>query len=207
MLFISGLTASKDFPLTANAPDFSCTRDDADSCGIEAFVTVFDPNSVGAAALQLSTFLGGSKNESSFSSPPIVDSLGRVAVIGRKESTDFPLTDDAFDAESFGRFGVREFFALLDPSGSTDSALSYATLWGGGFAVGLPRLAQGPNHSFVLSMLATSADLPTTQDTFDQTCGFGGIVDFDHCVRNAYVAVIRSGTRPCRASGATSDFN
>lgn len=83
-VYVTGQTASTNFPITANAPQARL----AGGSGItDAFVLKLAPN---GRSLLYSTFLGGSQSE--LANAITVDAKGSAFVVGRTDSTDFPAT-------------------------------------------------------------------------------------------------------------------
>ena len=84
--WVTGVTSSADFPVTAGAADssFNGTAD--------AFVSKLSAN---GSALVYSTYLGGTLSESG--NDVALDSAGDVYVAGHTYSMDFPATTGAFD--------------------------------------------------------------------------------------------------------------
>jgi murein DD-endopeptidase MepM/ murein hydrolase activator NlpD len=113
--YVTGATASADFPTTAGALDG--TLDGA----YDAFVTRLDP---AGTALDYSTFLGGA--EADAGNGLAVDAAGRAHVAGLTLSTDFPATAWAFDGGPGG--GYDAFVARLDSAGA---GLDFAATLGG----------------------------------------------------------------------------
>ena len=84
--WITGVTNSADFPVTASAADSSFN-------GVaDAFVSEL---SAGGSALLYSTYLGGTQSESG--NDFALDPGGNVYVTGHTYSMDFPVTSGAFD--------------------------------------------------------------------------------------------------------------
>ncbi len=84
--WITGVTNSADFPVTASAADSSFN-------GVaDAFVSEL---SAGGSALLYSTYLGGTQSESG--NDLALDPGGNVYVTGHTYSMDFPVTSGAFD--------------------------------------------------------------------------------------------------------------
>jgi len=159
--YISGLTASSDFPTTAGAFQTSFGGGFSD-----AFVTKL--NATGGS-LVYSTLLGGENGDQ------IVDvalnTSGPAYVTGLTDSTDFPVTPGAFQTTSGG--GLHAFVTKLNADGSS---LGYSTYLGGSsFDEGL-SIAVDANGAACVSGVTGSSDFPTTPGAFQTTYG-GGIQD------------------------------
>jgi Beta-propeller repeat len=90
--YVTGTTASADYPTTRGA--FDRTLESAD-----AFVTKLNPS---GSALVYSTFLGGTDGDEG--RDIAVDGRGRAYVTGFTDSADYPTTPDAFDRTYNGGF-------------------------------------------------------------------------------------------------------
>lgn len=154
--YITGSTTSIDFPLGSDgALDKECGEDkncDAAASSLQpnsplvpnpdVFVSKF---SADGSTLEYSTYLGGSGDDRGLGIA--VDDGGRAYLTGRTDSSNFPVTNNAFDATcgSDGQCNARltddpsdpptarrtmpdAFVAKLDPKGST---LTYSTYLGG----------------------------------------------------------------------------
>ena len=113
--FVTGSTASQDFPTTSGA--FQTSPDGGDD------VFVAGLNASGSALLY-STYLGGSGHD--FGRGIAVDGLGSAYVTGETLSADFDTTAGAFDDSFEGASDA--FVTKLNPTGTS---LSYSTLLGG----------------------------------------------------------------------------
>src|SRR5204862_138035 len=89
--YVTGFTASTDFPTTAGA--FQTTFVNAFDSDTDAFVTKLDST---GSTLVYSTYLGGSSTESG--AGIAVDASGSAYVTGQTESFDFPTTPGAFQS-------------------------------------------------------------------------------------------------------------
>ncbi|MBV9769909.1 MAG: SBBP repeat-containing protein [Bryobacterales bacterium] len=115
-VYIAGITASSDFPVTTGA--FSTINTGTQ----EAFVTKL--NSTGV--LTYSSYLGGGGSDSGLAIA--VDGTGAAYVAGQTSSGNFPVTSGAFEQSSQG--GLSDcFVSKLNAAGS---ALTYSTFLGGG---------------------------------------------------------------------------
>lgn len=141
--YVTGQTASTDFPTTALA--FQKTLGGLTN----AFVTKVNPNGTG---LVYSTYLGG--NNGDFGLGIALDSLGSAYVTGQTESTNFP-TANALQPTFGGALDA--FVAKLDPSGAS---LIYSTYLGGkSNDAGLGIAVDGSGNAYVTGA-TRSGDFP-----------------------------------------------
>ncbi len=120
-LYATGFTDIDDFPVTSGA--FQETF----GGGVDAFVTKFSPD---GSSLVYSTHLGGSGGGAAGTDRGFdiaVDDQGSAYVSGRTGSSDFPVTQGAFQTSLEGAGDA--FVAKLSPDGSS---LEYSTFLGGG---------------------------------------------------------------------------
>ncbi len=149
--YVSGRTASTDFPTTSGAFDKSLGGGD------DAFVTKLAPS---GASLVYSTYLGGDGTE--FGGGIAVDAVGAAYMTGQTASADFPTTPGALDT-SFG--GIDDAFVTkLAPSGAT---LVYSTYLGGSHFDGGSGIAVDAAGSAYVNGSTGSTDFPTTAGAFD----------------------------------------
>jgi len=161
-VYATGVTCSPNFPVTPLAfqivPQGSC----------DAFVTKLSPTA--GSGLVYSTFLGGTRGDNT--SGIAVDSAGNAYVTGATNSTDFPVTPDAFQASKAGDAGTWDaILTVLNPSGS---APLYSTHLGGGTppdpgassnSAGT-HLALDTNGNVYLTGWTYSISFPTTPGAF-----------------------------------------
>lgn len=169
--YVTGKTASPDFPVTAGA--FQTAYQ-----GRDAFVAKLAPD----GSLVYATYLGGSSMNGGGGTDEgqaiDVDAAGHVYVAGETTSVNFPVTA-AFQTELAG--GADAFVTKLTPDGS---ALVYSTFVGGvgnDIAYGITVDGQGQAHiageAVVPSTLATS-DYPVTVGAYDTACGTDDLCNF-----------------------------
>ena len=115
-IYITGVTFSRDFPVTNDSYDNSSNDSDGDS-----FISKLNPE---GTKLIFSTFVGGNKNDESYGIA--IDSNNCTYIIGTTESSNFPTSQNAFDKSYNGNDDV--FVFKLNPLGS---ALIYSTYIGG----------------------------------------------------------------------------
>jgi len=158
--YVTGETASSDFPTTASAYDTSYNGGTAAG---DAFVVKL--NSSGSALLY-GTFLGGGDYEWGYGIA--VDESGNAYVTGMTGSSDFPATVGAFDTTHNGASDA--FVVKMNPAGSD---LLYATfLGGGGGEVGCSIAVDRSGNAYVTGR-TYSSDFPTTPGAFDTSYNGG----------------------------------
>ena len=153
-VFVAGRTTSSDYPTTIGAYDTTLNgRGDA-------FVSKLDNN---LSSLVLSTFIGGSSNESS--SALAIDSSGNVFVAGTTDSTDYPTTEGAYDTTYNG--GYWDIF--VSKVDSNLSSLLSSTFIGGSDYDNASALAIDFLGNVFVAGNTESSDYPTTESAFDIT--------------------------------------
>jgi len=121
--YVLGLTASQNFPITANA--YQTVRSNLGTYTYDVFVTKISPSGV----LLYSTFIGGTGNDYAFSIQ--VDPLGYAYFVGQTQSTDYPTTPGAYS--TVDNNCVEGLVTKLSPDGSS---LVYSTYIGGSNKIG-----------------------------------------------------------------------
>ncbi|WP_301171998.1 SBBP repeat-containing protein [Brevibacillus nitrificans] len=154
--YITGQTASLDFPTTADAmqPVYGGGATDG-------FVTKLSPD---GSAFLFSTFLGGSENDVGVSI--VVDSNGNPYVTGITSSADFPTTANAYQRELAGSNDA--FVTRLDPLGRTRVYSTY--LGGAGDDQGLSIRIDDFGEAHVAGV-TTSMNFPTSSDAYQTEAG------------------------------------
>ncbi len=167
MAYVTGFTASSNFPTTAGAFQVAFGGGNTD-----AFIAKLDPTQSGAASLIYSTFLGGSGDENSqnfLRDILAVDSAGNAYVTGTTTSTNFPPVNP-LQATSGGGFDA--YVAKLNAAGSD---LIYSTYLGGsGDDFGRGITVDSSGNVFVTGQ-TSSANFPVTSNSFQGV--FGGSTD------------------------------
>jgi hypothetical protein len=157
--YITGTTASSDFPTTMNAFQANLAGD------IDVFVTTLNRD---GSALVYSTYLGGTRDERGLSIA--VDEDRHAYVTGDTFSSDFPVTAGAF--QSAYSNGGDSFVTKLNRSGS---GVVYSTYLGGDSGDLAESIAVDENgHAYVGGGTASS-EFPTTPGAFQPT--FAGARD------------------------------
>jgi hypothetical protein len=160
--YVSGGTASPDFPTTPGAFDTSPNGNE------DAFVAKLDPS---GSTLIYSTFLGGSQIAGDFGAAIAIDDAGNAYVAGGTGSPDFPTTSGAFDTSHNGKPNQLDaFVAKLSPTGT---ALVFSTFLGGTCNDAATGIAVDDAGDIHVSGSTTSPDFPTTNGAFDRRYGNG----------------------------------
>ncbi|MBN1825472.1 MAG: SBBP repeat-containing protein [Candidatus Eisenbacteria bacterium] len=157
--YLTGLTASSDFPTTAGAYDRSLAGT------YDVFVAKLNPS---GGALVYSTYLGGDDPvpvawpEMGYA---IALDAGRCAyVAGQARSTDFPITPGVFDTTA-DVMGYEGFVTKFSADGSS---LEYSTFLGGSSYDRVVDIAVRSGYAYVTGM-TQSTDFPTTSGAYDET--------------------------------------
>lgn len=150
--YITGQTASNNFPVTANVPQRSLG---GGSAVTDAFLAKLAPN---GASLVYSTYVGGSQSE--VGNAIALDRDGAAYVAGRTDSTDFPTTTrDTLPI----RGGGDAFVAKLAADGSQ---WIYASVIGG-FAIDVANgVAVDPTGSAYVVGETRSDNFPATEGAY-----------------------------------------
>jgi hypothetical protein len=163
--YVVGTANSSDFPITTGA--FQAANNAATGGGANAFITKINP---AGAALLYSTYLGGSGGENG--NGITVDLAGDACVIGTTYSSDFPVTNGAFQSvNKQPSGGSTSFISKFNPAGA---ALLYSTYLGGSGLVGdagdfgLSIAVDGSGNAYVFGYTGSS-DFPVTKGAFDTT--------------------------------------
>ncbi|MGB0387711.1 MAG: SBBP repeat-containing protein [Ardenticatenaceae bacterium] len=151
---VTGDTWSTDFPVTANSYDTTHNG------GKDVFV--FKLNSAGDTLLY-NTFLGGLHDEYGLSLA--LDNSDNPVITGWTASSDFPTTENSYDATYNDGEGDGYVFKL----NSVGNTLLYSTFIGGSGYDYAASLALDSAGNVVVTGETTSEDFPTTTDSYDTT--------------------------------------
>ncbi len=161
--YVTGLTLSEDFPLTAGAfqaVDYATPSNDVST----AFISKFNPS---GTALLYSTYLGGVAiantvhQQGDYGKAIAVDAGGNAYITGYTYSADFPITSGAFQKgnEAATVDLATGFVTKLNPPGP---ALSYSTFLGGNTLDELTALTIDTAGDAYISGISFSSNFPTT---------------------------------------------
>jgi len=152
--YVTGWTASSDFPTTPGAYDRGHNGDS------DAFVVKLNASGSG---LVYATFLGGSGWDVGIDIA--VDGSGAVYVTGWTESLDFPTTPGAYDR---GHNGLEDVFVVkLNPAGQGNADLLYSTFLGGGGDDWSNDIAVDGSGAVYVTGGTEPSGFPTTSGAYD----------------------------------------
>ncbi|MCA9949546.1 MAG: SBBP repeat-containing protein [Anaerolineales bacterium] len=151
--YITGYTASSDFPVTAGA--FDTTFDNL----TDTFVANLSANGAGLVYV---TYLGGSDRD--FSNALSIDGMENVFISGYTSSSNFPVTANAFDTTYNGNHDA--FVVKLSANGTE---LAYATYLGGSDHDYVWDINIDESGNVFITGETKSNDLPVTVGAFDTT--------------------------------------
>ena len=159
-IYITGYTESSDFPVTADAYQSVLSGDDD--------VFILRLNSDGNS-LDYSTYLGGSGDEEG--SNIVLDSNGNACITGYTESSDFPVTVDAYQSTLGGDDDA--FVLKLNSDGSN---LDYSTYLGGSGADHGSDISIDDSGTLYVTGYTADSGFPVTSDAYQDVYG-GGTYD------------------------------
>jgi hypothetical protein len=151
--YLTGWAASEDFPVTGNA--LQATRMNLGVYLYDVVVMKFDPS----GTLQYSTFLGGTQNDQG--GPIVANADGSVYIGGFTQSSDFPVTSNAYQKAWGG--GADAFLAKISSDGSQ---LLYSTYLGATGDEAITSMILNADGSLWMSGVASQAGLPASSNAF-----------------------------------------
>lgn len=154
--YVTGFTDGENFPTTIGA--FQTIP--GSGVGIDAFITKLNQSGTG---LIYSTYLGG--NAQDFATSIAIDEEGNAYVAGQTSSSNFPVTEGAFQTT----FPISSTQAFVTKLNSTGTALYYSTFLGGSIEnSALDIKIDGDGHAYVVGS-TTSPDFPITMNAIQTT--------------------------------------
>jgi hypothetical protein len=164
-VYVTGHTASKNFPTTPNAYDTTYNGSQGPNYGDDLFVSKLDN---GLSSVLASTYLGGKKWENA--TTLAVSGTGGVYVAGSTSSSDYPTTPGALDTVYGGgtKYAGDLMISRLDGDLAVLEASTYLGGSGeeGGYSVSL-ALKDGGEEVYITGF-SSSADFPCTQGAYDE---------------------------------------
>ncbi|MBV6433564.1 MAG: hypothetical protein IANPNBLG_03742 [Bryobacteraceae bacterium] len=157
-VYVAGITNSADFPLAGPSArkGFGGSYD--------SFVIRLNPAGAGGAALEFSTYFGGSKDD--WVQGLALDRFGSIYMSGTTNSDDLPLSSPATQPNRRG--GYDAWVTKISPF--LDSSLVYSTYLGGGSSDFGTAVAPAPDGNTVYFAGYTySGDFPISGPAFQST--------------------------------------
>ena len=174
-IFLTGQTASINFPVTKDAFNTNYHISDPDFGVGDIFVAKLDSK---AEKLIFSTFIGGNASETAYE---ILHISPYIYLTGVTNSKDFPVTARAFD-ETYNDTNFRsDAFALR--MSDDGSKLKYCTYIGGKNNDIARKIAQTKYGYSLITGTTSSTDFPVTKNAFQSSAG-------DACCTDAFLLKI-----------------
>jgi hypothetical protein len=175
--YIVGNTNSTDFPVTGGAVQPN------NAGGVDAFVAALD---AAGAALIYSTYMGGSGYDTALG--VAIDGDRAAYVTGYTQSTNFPITSNAYQPNSAG--GTSDaFIAQVTEVG----ARGYASYLGGSGLDAGYGIAVSDVGTVYVTGNTTSSDFPTTAGALQSASGGGGDAFITAIPATAFDEIFRNG--------------
>jgi len=163
--YISGNTRDKNFPATEGAYQTEL------SGSADAFVAKYTPD----GEIVFATLIGGTERE--HHSAITVDEQGFIYVAGGTESTDFPVTEEAYDTSFNGArsWGGDIFVTKLNPTGTE---IVFSTFLGGEAeeTVGAGGIKVDSKGNVITVGITRSNSFPLTQGIIDKENTYHGFL-------------------------------
>ena len=156
-VYVSGYTYSDDFPTSIGAFDESINGYDHE----DIFVSKLNPT---GTELIYSTFLGGIDIESL--SGIKIDTIGNVCITGETWSTDYPITDGAYDENYSGGAFSKIFITKLNENGTQ---LKFSTFIGGSNWQLVNDLEMDNAGNVFITGITGSTNFPITIGVYDES--------------------------------------
>lgn len=167
-IYITGFTYSSDFPTTENAYDTSHNGGFEDG-----FVCKLSSD---FSSLVYSTYLGAHNQDLAYSIA--LDHLNNAYVAGYTNSSDFPITSNAYDSSQNDSWDV--FVSKLNSNGS---ALEYSTFIGGSDYDEAYSIVLDQSNNAYITGFTNSSDFPTSKSAYDTS--YNGNKDVFLCKINS----------------------
>jgi hypothetical protein len=149
--YVTGQTASADFPVSSDANDKTLN-------GRDAFFMRIHTGLSGTSSLIYSTYLGGSGSDSGYGIA--LDGIANIYLVGSTNSTDFPVTLNT--SPYLG--GIDAYFTIFN---IPDNKIIYSTYLGGSSTDEAFRVAVDAIGNAYICGYTSSNDMFTTSATFN----------------------------------------
>jgi hypothetical protein len=149
VIYLTGTTTSTNFPVTSNAFQSSGAGQFTGT-----FVTKLDPSQYGGDSLIFSSYIGGLAGKN-IGNGVAVDKNGLIYVIGSTQSSDFPVTGNAYQPVLWGTQDM--FICQVDPGAGK---ILYASYLGGEGVDDGRNILVGSNGLVYFTASTLSASFP-----------------------------------------------
>jgi len=186
-IFVCGITESFDFPVTTNAlqDEYHGGTESPYGSG-DAFIVKLNNDLTEVIS---STFLGGSGHESC--SSIAIDSTGNIIVAGSTSSSDFPVSESAYDTTyDSGGYIKDDVFATKLTNDLSEMISS--TYLGGNHDDFSEAISIDSSNAIFIAGWTRSSNFPTTQDAYDGTFGRGYYDGFISKLNEDFTSLISS---------------
>ena len=148
-VYVSGITMSPKFPVTATPLAFDTSYNGAEDC----FILKLNPR---GGQFEYSTFLGGKGSD--ICTGVAIDACGAAYVTGFTTSLDFPTTRNGIDSVHHGK----SFDNFITKVNSSGSVMTYSTLIGGAMDDRSNGIFVDSTGAAYIAGFTQSADYPNT---------------------------------------------
>jgi hypothetical protein len=162
-VYLTGYTMSENFPI-AGTPYQAVYKGKGD-----LFVARLDLRRAGLDQIRYSTYIGGTDLDQPWNT--VLDAAGRLYLTGSTLSTDFPITQGAFQTQSAGDADV--FVVRFDPSQPGGREVTYSSYLGGNNTDTAYGLAVDARGRILISGYTFSSDFPVKGDNTQPLIGGG----------------------------------
>jgi hypothetical protein len=188
-LYMAGSDYSGNIETTPNAYQTVCAGcGGVGSISTEGFLAVINPAAPTAQqALVYSSYFGGSQPGDFYNGidsgdaiyAMALDNLGRAYLAGVTGRTDFPVTPNAYQSSCIASQNCNNaFLAIIDPSQSGASSLTYSTLLGGSAQnIGNGLAVDGAGRAYLVGQ-TYAQDFPVTSNAVETNCLYCGTTSF-----------------------------
>jgi hypothetical protein len=164
-IYVGGYTFAEDFPVAG-----SSFRADAPGNG-DAVLVKIDPTKGFPDALVYGSYFGGNDFDKLYSLK--LDAAGGIVIAGYTDSTDFPVTQSAYQRTKSGDSDL--FIARFDLNRAGAAALTYSTYLGGSSTDILYSASVDGSNRVAVAGYTLSENFPAKGQAIQN--GFGGAID------------------------------
>jgi len=186
-IFVCGITESSDFPVTTNAlqDEYHGGTESPYGSG-DAFIVKLNNDLTEVIS---STFLGGSGHESL--SSIAMDSTGNIVVAGSTSSSDFPVSESAYDT-TYDSGGYIKDDVFVSKLTNDLSEMISSTYIGGDHDDFSEAISIDSSNAIFIAGWTRSSTFPTTIDAYDRSFSQGYYDGFISQLNEDFTSLISS---------------